>query len=305
MLAIFNKLTLTLALAISVTAAPLLGESSFEPDRQVARGLARRRQFQRLVVFGDSFSDDGHGIWVLSNGTWPSDPAYYNHAFSNGPVWPVVLSEALGLSRKLDDRAIGGATSDNALVQGYTGVDSTIPVPSMLDQIAQYISQAPTDDEEDDTLYAIVIGANDIFLNASMIRAGASKFMLAPYPDLALLPFAGKYTPAEYHALLSTYSRSLAESLSSLANDPPEGTRIAYLDLYTLFPQILAQPGSFGFSPKVYAQNCINGVYPTEGVPRIVCSDPDERVFWDIYHPSAKTHQIIAAEAVKVLNGVF
>lgn len=261
----------------------------------------------------------GNGIWVLSNNTWPADPAYYNHAFSNGPVWPVVLSEALGLTGKLDDKAIGGATTDNAIVQGYTGVNGNIPVPSVLDQISQYISETPIDDDTDDTLYAIVTGANDIFLNANVTAepvvqavvkgmkqlqdsrgkqlcpqihnlnalahltsyAGASNFLLAPYPDLALLPFVPKYTPPEYHTLLSAYSQSLANSLSSLASSPLEGTRIAYLDLYTVFPQILAQPQSYGFSPEVYAQNCLNGAYPTEGVPRTLCSDPDVRVVRD------------------------
>ncbi|KAG8915626.1 hypothetical protein FRC00_002203 [Tulasnella sp. 408] len=324
MFTISGKLTLTVALAISATAAPLFVgvPPSFELDADVARRLAKRLQIKRLVVFGDSFSDDGNGIWVLSNNTWPADPAYHNHAFSNGPVWAVALSEALGLTGKLDDKAIGGATTDNAIVQGYTGVNGNIPVPSVLDQISQYISQTAIDDDANDTLYAIVTGANDIFLNAnttaeSVVQAvvkgmkqlqdsrGASNFLLAPYPDLALLPFVPKYTPPEYHTLLSTYSQNLANSLSSLASSPPEGTRIAYLDLYTVFPQILAQPQSYGFSPEVYNQNCLNGAYPTEGVLRTLCSDPDVRVWWDIYHPSAKTHQVIAAEAVKALDGVF
>ena len=39
-------------------------------------------QYKRLIVFGDSFSDNGSGAWVVSNETWPADPAYYNHTFS-------------------------------------------------------------------------------------------------------------------------------------------------------------------------------------------------------------------------------
>lgn len=36
----------------------------------------------RLIVFGDSFSDNGNGSWIASKGTWPADPAYYGHSFS-------------------------------------------------------------------------------------------------------------------------------------------------------------------------------------------------------------------------------
>ncbi|KAG8933049.1 hypothetical protein FRC01_011269 [Tulasnella sp. 417] len=319
MIATSSKLALVLTLAVSAAAAPLAVEA--ELDGQVVKNFARGGNFRRLVVFGDSFSDDGHGAWVVSNHTWPADPAYYQHTFSNGPVWPTVLSESLGISNKLTDKATGGATSDNAVVQGYTGPDSTIPVPSALDQISQYISQTPSSYGNDGSLYAIVIGSNDIFFNPSttaesVIQAitkgmkqlqdnkGASNFMLVSYPDLALLPFA-KATPESYQAALSEYSKSLADALSSLAKNPPNGARIAYVDLYSLFPQILAHPARYGFSPSVVGQNCISGAYPSEGVPRTVCSDPGKRVFWDIYHPSAKTNKIIAAEAVKALNKVF
>lgn len=39
-------------------------------------------KYDRLVVFGDSFSDNGNGAWVVSDHKWPVDPAYYHHSFS-------------------------------------------------------------------------------------------------------------------------------------------------------------------------------------------------------------------------------
>ena len=47
-----------------------------------AAPLNKRATYERLIVFGDSFSDSGRGAWVVSNHTWPADPAYYNHSFS-------------------------------------------------------------------------------------------------------------------------------------------------------------------------------------------------------------------------------
>ena len=43
----------------------------------------RDEKITRLVVFGDSFSDDGNGAWIASNETWPADPAYFGHHFSS------------------------------------------------------------------------------------------------------------------------------------------------------------------------------------------------------------------------------
>ena len=123
----------------------------------------------------------------LTNGTWPADPAYFKGRFSNGPVWVEDFAENLGV--KLNDFAVGGgkwyyfqllrmydyhsniaspslATSSNILIQGFTGPGSTIPVPSALDQVTQYLSVITSDIHE--SLFVILIGANDILFNPNI-----------------------------------------------------------------------------------------------------------------------------------------
>lgn len=68
MLLTMAYLSLFLIMSISVSATPI-------KPRQTATQ-------RRLVVFGDSYSDDGNGAWIASNMIWPIDPAYYNHSFS-------------------------------------------------------------------------------------------------------------------------------------------------------------------------------------------------------------------------------
>ncbi|KAF5346599.1 hypothetical protein D9758_013467 [Tetrapyrgos nigripes] len=46
-----------------------------------------QQRYSAVVAFGDSFSDNGHGAWVISNHSWPAHPGYYQGRFSNGPVW--------------------------------------------------------------------------------------------------------------------------------------------------------------------------------------------------------------------------
>lgn len=86
-------------------------------DGKVPRG--------KVVAFGDSFSDNGMsrvllfqfshntvptgaGAWTVSDHTWPRDPAYFGHRFSNGPVWVEYLADRLKM--ELDDYAVGGGT---------------------------------------------------------------------------------------------------------------------------------------------------------------------------------------------------
>ena len=51
-----------------------------------------RKLFKTVRTFGDSLSDDGTGAWLVSNKTWPADPHYYGHRFSNGRVSTSELS---------------------------------------------------------------------------------------------------------------------------------------------------------------------------------------------------------------------
>jgi hypothetical protein len=57
------------------------------------------------------------------------------------------------------------ATSNNTCVQGYTGPNGNIPVPSVLDQLEVYISSYTIDPAD---IYIIMIGGNDAFLGGSI-----------------------------------------------------------------------------------------------------------------------------------------
>jgi phospholipase/lecithinase/hemolysin len=94
-------------------------------------------RFKEIVCFGDSLSDDGHGSFALTNGTWP--PSQYWHGrYSDGPTW--IEETARMLATPLRNYAVGGATSDNDLVRGCTGVKCSVPSPSMVEQVDAYIA---------------------------------------------------------------------------------------------------------------------------------------------------------------------
>ncbi|RSM13234.1 hypothetical protein CDV31_005938 [Fusarium ambrosium] len=175
----------------------------------LASAYPRPRQlFERLIVFGDSFSDNGNGAWIASNGTWPVDPAYFNHSFSNGPKWNDIVAEVLDL--ELINLATGGATTDNDFVAGGTGASSSIPVPSAGDQITAFLSQ---DTPRGNDIYVLWIGANDILFNTSitgiqissliskhvnrLYRAGIKNLILANYNNATTFP--ATYNSSDYN----------------------------------------------------------------------------------------------------------
>ena len=53
-------------------------------------GQASAQSYDRLVVFGDSLSDNGN-LYLASGGTQPPSPPYYQGRFSSGPVFTELL----------------------------------------------------------------------------------------------------------------------------------------------------------------------------------------------------------------------
>lgn len=127
------------------------------------------------------YSPEGTNGWMFSNKTWPEDPAYFRHRFSNGPVW--VESLATKLDADLLDFAIAGgwpyapwfhtlilffiflATSNNSVIQGFMGLKSDIRVPCLLDQLETFLRRNTVSSKD---LYAFMIGANDILFSSSI-----------------------------------------------------------------------------------------------------------------------------------------
>ncbi|KZP12347.1 carbohydrate esterase family 16 protein [Athelia psychrophila] len=250
---------------------------------------------KNIVVFGDSFSDNGNGSYRITNGTWPVDPPYYDGRFSNGPVW--VEDVASELNAELYDFAIGGSSSDNNLAQGYTGSNSTIAVPSALDQLSTYLGGVKANASLSDTLFVVFTGGNDGFFNVNAAGAQAKHFLVASYPDISKLPHR-HCIDAATKAQLHKWSIEYRAQIESLA-----GSQVTYVDLYSLFSDLLAHPRRYGFDPSKISRACLTDA---DGeAPMSLCTDPDKYIFWDEPHPTRKTHQLMARAAQKALRSAL
>ncbi len=248
--------------------------------------------FDTLVVFGDSLSDNGN-LYALDPAQVPSD-YYYQGRFSNGPVWVEYLADADFLDCVLVDNAYGGATTDGA------------SPPGLVSQVSAYTGSATLGDN---TLFAIWIGAND-FLNGSVDYAasaanigtamddlaafGAEHILILNLPDLGSTPrYLGTAEEDGARSLSQGFNAALAVVIDAFQVAHPEVT-VYEFDIYAFLEGVADDPGLYGFTNATQ-------VSPSYAV----AGDFDNSagyVFWDEIHPTSEAHDVIADQVLSILS---
>lgn len=270
-------------------------------------GAASAQDYGRLVVFGDSLSDNGN-LYAVTLGTQPPSPPYYQGRFSTG----LVFTELLGFNA---GRFAAGAPVTGSINYAFggavTGLGGT--PPGLTSQLNAYLAAGGRFGATD--LVSVLGGANDIFealpvagasatpaaailptalaaaanVNALVDRiaaAGAGTVVVTNLPNLAMTPqFSGTSAAPLADYAGSNLNAQLLTRLNATAAARP-GTNIIYVDLYKANGALVANPGAFGLTNVT--QSCFNQTAMT------VCSDPGY-LYFDGVHPTARGHEIIAA----------
>jgi phospholipase/lecithinase/hemolysin len=117
-----------------------------------------------LIVFGDSYSDNGN-TYRSSHSTYPFSPAYWEGRFSNGPVWVEYLARHFGLDpykfTQLSDFAYGQAQAKGrvTLTTQVDGQPSLFTIPDLAGEYQLFVASNPP--LNSNALYIVFIGAND------------------------------------------------------------------------------------------------------------------------------------------------
>src|SRR5690606_31407064 len=121
----------------------------------VIASTANAQTYGRLVVFGDSLSDNGN-LYAVTGGTNPVSPPYYQGRFSNGPVFTELLGFNAG-------RYTAGAPVTGSVNYAFGGArtDNAANPPGMRNQLLAYLGGGGTFGDND--LVSILGGANNIF----------------------------------------------------------------------------------------------------------------------------------------------
>lgn len=273
---------------------------------------ASAQSYGRLVVFGDSLSDNGN-LYAVTGGTQPLSPPYYQGRFSNGPVFTELLGFNAG-------RYTAGAPVSGSVNYAFGGArtDSAASPPGMRNQLLAYTGGGGTFGSND--LVSILGGANNIFqafpaaagnpataqatmqgvataaagdinfLVNSVAAAGAGTVLVTNLPRLGITPQFSASNPAVGAAGSAladfsgtTFNSALSAGLFAVAAANP-GSNIILMDLYKISDPLAGNPGAFGLTNASNA--CFNGV--------TVCADPDSYLYWDGVHPTAAGHRLIA-----------
>ncbi len=276
---------------------------------------------QQLYIFGDSMSDNGHDnkrnderYNIGEDGVlhFAMPAPYFEGRFTNGKVWPELLSEKMHLSSEnVFNYAYGGATVQKDIY----------PVPNLDMQI--HYSTTREAHNNPASLYIIWIGANDLLtycnsdnniknnddifihdLNTNieknirkLITRGAKQFLIAEQIDLSLNPQSmeknktHKGYAQKLQNIVNLYNNANHNLIIKLSQEFPNLTFYNF-NFSHLFPASneLAQAHGFNYLQEA----CLNHLN--------VCENPNEYIFWDNLHPTTKVHSILAEEIFRLIS---
>ncbi len=283
---------------------------------------------QRIVVFGDSYSDNGNTFRV-SQGTYPTDKRYWQGRFSNGPVWTEYLAKDFGLNpndpKQFMDYAYGQAQANGDLsFETHNAKHQfSFTVPDIHQQLDQYLAE--TKQHEHDTLYILFIGANDLFnekflahinqkkfihrtlaAEANLINTlqqlDAKHFLVVNMPDLTVAPIAKTAAKKLAAKTSGLYSKQVLTDINNvivaynkaLIKQFNNLHEVKIFNVYQFDQQQLKKA-------KVTNKACYvnNGNYIDPQGP--ACKDPQDYFFYDRIHPTTTTHEAMAKAVFKSL----
>lgn len=281
-------------------------------------------QFSKVVVFGDSLSDNGNLSLALGSPT-PS-------RFTTNPGTTAAENVAAGLGFTLTPSVTGG--SDYAFGgAGLVNNSSPGPIPTLPQQLQMYLGS--TGGKADgNALYQVWGGANDIFylsatqtdpnviaagaataaqtelgLIAGLHAAGARYVLVYNLPDLGKTPSAaagGAAAQAGASQLAVLYNGVLNSGLAQLSNN---GLNVIPANMFGLLNEAIANPTAYGFS-NVTAPACTGGSGSSlqcgpQGSGASVTYAPgtnDTYLFADGVHPTTAAHAMVGQYVLAVIH---
>ena len=264
--------------------------------------------YDRFIVFGDSLSDTGN-VYLATGGALPTSPPYFNGRMSNGPLWVEHLATAEGIA--VPTPALAGGTNFAFAGAGTGEGLSSVGSPNLQSQVGLYLTSGLTPAADD--LFIIWTAANDFVIEGedmpaevvarlmtsvqTLAAAGARNFLIGNLPDLTAIPNADQpptqfvLTPGNLGVRTAGYNSLLDAALDDLRAAAPQLNLIEF-DAADLLDRVLANPAAFGFTNTTDpAFDPMTGIVP----------NPDQYLWWDTVHISARTHQIVAQEVALLI----
>lgn len=291
-----------MAIAIALAATPAMAESAFD----------------RTVFFGDSLTDSGYYNPLL-----PAASRAVTGKFTTNPgwVWAEYVADHFGTNAAPNGNGqIGDNYARGARIQA-SAVSALGAAPSVSSQINTYLT-ANGGRADPNALYTVWGGANDLLAAATvpaqaqaiigsavtaqvgavaaLQNAGARYVMVPTIPDVGLTPrfrAGGAVGMAQGTGAATAYNNALFNGLQSA------GLRVIPVDTFHMLQEIVASPGTYGFS-NVTNTACNPAVpLPACNPTSLVAANAQNTyVFADGVHPTTAVHQILGEYAISLLE---
>jgi outer membrane lipase/esterase len=210
----------------------------------------------------------------------------------------------------------------NYAYAGASVVKDAMPIPTLSNQVDTYFKHNCSADPN--AIYVIWMGSNDflrrineadsdlihsilfkIKMNTErLINSGASTILLPQLPDIASSPDSVIKDINNGHTeyskrlrkVVHSYNQQLRDMLTELSTQYPDIVLIT-VDIQKLFEQSLQQAKKLGILNLKEA--CNTNDYLENSKP--ICDNPDQYLYWDNLHPTAKIHQMFAETIYNLL----
>lgn len=267
-------------------------------------------KIDRIVVFGDSFSDTSK-VFKSSLRRFPHADSWSSGRFSNGPVWSEYVGKSLGLP------VYSWAVSDAAY-------DVYYQVPGIRRQVSTWLDymERVNHFEPERTLFVIWVGMDEAVNHEGMDEGlnglaaeikrihdrGGRHIAVMTHPDLSKAPFVATAEEADYQQKRARLAE-LQLRTDEIYLKYSYGIEIRLIETKDLFHDMIERPENHGFevasAPCLDIQGSAHADYLEHQTKRPACTDADTHVFWDAVHPTTKAHEVIGASVAEALRTHF
>ncbi|MCK5894051.1 MAG: SGNH/GDSL hydrolase family protein [Endozoicomonadaceae bacterium] len=207
----------------------------------------------RLVVFGDSLSDQGKGYNKFYN-TIPVSPPYWKGRFSNGPIWTDIIAEKYTVINEAEASSTAADYSQISNDPKYMIINT---LKHEIDQFLEKSTFAPDD------FVIIWIGGNDyatyewlqqedigrvmleiVTQTQRIENLGAQHILVVNLPDMGTLPIAREKGIQQKLTELTKIHNLRMQELFEETFDPAV---VQVYDAFSDFKRIMDSPESYGF----------------------------------------------------------
>ena len=278
----------------------------------------------KMVVFGDSLSDDGN-LYEYMKHQLPLSPPYFRGRFTNGPVWVELLMRLYyptASKEHLVDYAFGGA----GILEEEDDDDTMFTLRREMD--SYFLTHQDKADAK--SMYVVWIGSNNYLAipddpdNAvngvirgiqhgleRLVEKGAKHILVVNVPDLGRIPLARELDVIDRLAYVSKrHNDTLEKKVEELRGHYPD-VEWLYFDVNLVFDDMTSDPARFGFlnvTDTCYEEVTHDASLKQNTLLKMVSTiqpKPKEGackgyLFFDPVHPTGPAHKLMA-ERTKTL----